>query len=240
MSLLEVKNLSIGFNDIYQKPYNVVKNISFNLNRGEVLGIVGESGSGKSLTALSVLGLLPYPKAFHSKDSSIKFNGIELLNNPEIRKFRGKNFGFVFQEPMSSLNPLHTIGKQISETLRLHQNMTPRQSQKEVIRLLKLTGIKNAVQRYKAYPFELSGGQRQRIGIARALYSNAEILFFDEATSALDNETERAVMESIDSLINKKTLVIIAHRLSTIKNCEKVYRIEDGTIQEEESLEGKD
>ena len=100
MSLLEVKNLTLGFRSPYGYRYKVVKNIGFELEKGEVLGIVGESGSGKSLTALSILGLLPYPKAFHSAASSVKFNGMELIDNPDIQSFRGKNIGFVFQEPM--------------------------------------------------------------------------------------------------------------------------------------------
>ena len=128
MSLLEVKNLSIGFNHYEGYSYKVVKDISFDLEKGEILGIVGESGSGKSLTALSILGLLPYPKAFHSKTSSIKFNGEELIDNDNIRSFRGNKIGFVFQEPMSSLNPLHTIGKQISEVLMIHQNLSAKKA----------------------------------------------------------------------------------------------------------------
>ena len=121
--LLEIKNLSIGFRNSSGYDYKVVKNISFTLKKGEILGIVGESGSGKSVTALSILGLLPYPKAFHDRESSIKFNGEELIANPEIRKFRGGNIGMVFQEPMSSLNPLHKVGQQIAETIILHQNL---------------------------------------------------------------------------------------------------------------------
>ena len=141
MALLEVKDLSIGFNHPDGYNYKVVKNVSFDLEKGEVLGIVGESGSGKSLTALSILGLLPYPKAFHSKDSSIKFNGEELLCNENIRYFRGNKVGFIFQEPMSSLNPLHTIGKQISEVLIVHQNLSAKKAIEETIKLLEITGI---------------------------------------------------------------------------------------------------
>mgnify|MGYP002711238699 FL=1 len=142
--LLEVNNLSVFFNTPQQQIFTAVDDISFALNKGEILGIVGESGSGKSLTALSILGLLPYPKASHNRQSSIKFSGQELLNNPDLRHIRGNKIGFIFQEPLSSLNPLHRIGKQIAEALQIHQNMTFKQAQRQALKLLTLTGIRNA------------------------------------------------------------------------------------------------
>ena len=149
MNLLEIKNLSICFHKT-GKDICPVNNISFNLKKGEILGIVGESGSGKTLTALSILGLLPYPKAYHTNKSSIKFNNIELINNQNLQQIRGGNIGFVFQEPMSSLNPLHTIEHQIAETLILHQKINKSEARKEVVRLLNLTGIKDASKRLKS------------------------------------------------------------------------------------------
>ena len=159
MALLEVKNLSVSFRNEENKIVEAVKDVSFSIASGEVVGIVGESGSGKSVTALSVLGLLPYPKAFHSANSSIKFEGREIIaaQEDELRKIRGNEVAFVFQEPMSSLNPLHKIGHQIAESLCLHRGMSYQAAQKEVIRLLRLTGIPNAKRRMEAYPFELSG-----------------------------------------------------------------------------------
>lgn len=143
MSLLTVKNLSVSFHSDDGEERRAVKNVSFNVGCGEVVGLVGESGSGKSVTALSVLGLLPYPKAGHSFDSSIKFNGQELIGAEDkiLRKVRGNEISFIFQEPMSSLNPLHKIGDQIAESLRQHRRISPKNADKEVERLLRLTGI---------------------------------------------------------------------------------------------------
>ncbi len=157
MDLLEVKDLTVGFNQNGEK-FLAAENISFTLKKGEILGIVGESGSGKSVTALSILGLLPYPKAFHSPQSSIKFHGEELINNSRLPKLRGSKISFIFQEPLSSLNPLHKIGRQIAEMIMQHQNLSKEAAQKETLNLLKLTGIPNARQKMDAYPHQLSGG----------------------------------------------------------------------------------
>ncbi|MBQ7285695.1 MAG: ATP-binding cassette domain-containing protein, partial [Alphaproteobacteria bacterium] len=139
--LLKVSNLNISFkNNLMQDDFHAVHDVEFELNNGEILGIVGESGSGKSITALSLLGLLPYPKAYHSNNSSIKFKGQELINNPNLKEIRGNKIGFVFQEPMSSLNPLHTIEQQIAETIMIHQKVSYFKTRQEVLRLLKLTG----------------------------------------------------------------------------------------------------
>lgn len=213
MSLLEVKNLSVSFPN-----FQAVKNISFNVEKGEIFGIVGESGSGKSLTALSVLGLLPYPKAFHSQQSSIRFNGVELLQNPSLRQFRGNKIGFIFQEPMSSLNPLHTIGRQIAEVLILHRKMPAKEAQKETLRLLKLTGIPNASRRLNAYPHELSGGQRQRVMIAMAIANKPDLLIADEPTTALDVTVQEQIIELLLKLRHEMgmSIIFISHDLRLI------------------------
>ena len=147
MSLLDVKHLSICFNSANGGKNTAVEDVSFSLAKGEVLGIVGESGSGKSVTALSLLGLLPFPKAELGSQSSVLFEGKELagLNEKEFCQIRGNRIAYIFQEPMSSLNPLHKIEKQIAETLVLHRGFTEKTAKKEVLRLLKLTGIKNAI-----------------------------------------------------------------------------------------------
>ena len=236
MSLLDVKNLTLGFRSPYGYRYKVVKNIGFELEKGEVLGIVGESGSGKSLTALSILGLLPYPKAFHSASSSVKFNGTELIDNPDIQSFRGKNIGFVFQEPMSSLNPLHTIGKQISEALLVHQKMTPRQARAETIRLLTLTGIANPKRRFKAYPYELSGGQRQRVMIAMAIANKPDILIADEPTTALDVTVAAQILELLLKLKREMgmAIIFISHDLNVIRKiADRVLVMKSGKIIEQ-------
>ncbi len=236
MPLLEVNNLSVGFHHIDGYSYKVVKNISFSLEKGEVLGIVGESGSGKSITALSILGLLPYPKAFHSSESSIKFENHELINASDIRNFRGNRIGFIFQEPMSSLNPLHTIGDQIAETLILHNKMTLRRAKAETVKLLELTGIKNAKTRLKSYPHELSGGQRQRVMIAMAIANKPDILIADEPTTALD---VTIASQLIDLLIKLKkelgmAIIFISHDLNVIRKIsDRILVMKSGKIIEQ-------
>ncbi len=238
MALLDVNNLSIGFNSSGGYRYKVVKNVNFSLERGEVLGIVGESGSGKSLTALSIVGLLPYPKAFHSPESSVKFSGIELLNNPNIREFRGNRIGFVFQEPMSSLNPLHTIGKQITEVLSVHQKISYRQARRQAIGLLEQTGITNAKRRFKSYPHELSGGQRQRVMIAMAIANKPDLLIADEPTTALDVTVASQILELLLKLKHElgMAVIFISHDLNIVHRiADKVLVMKSGKIIEQGS-----
>lgn len=236
MSLLEVKNLSVFFRDSNGLAKQAAKDVSFDLQVGEILGIVGESGSGKSVTALSLLGLLPYPRAFHSSNSSIKFDNQELIGNKDIQKIRGNKISFVFQEPMSSLNPLHRIEKQISEVLMLHRGFTRAEAKKEVLRLLKLTGIKNAKKRMNAFPFELSGGQRQRVMIAMAMANNPQILIADEPTTALDVTVQKQIVDLLLAL-RKKTgmaMIFISHDLRLVKKiADKVLVMKNGTIVEQ-------
>ncbi len=231
MNILEVNNLSVNFDNI-----SPVNNISFALKKNSILGIVGESGSGKSLTALSILGLLPYPKAYHTPQSSIKFNGIELIYNPKIEQFRGGHIGYIFQEPMSSLNPLHTIGNQIAETLIIHQKMTKKQAYKEVLRLLKLTGIKNPKQRFGAYPHELSGGQRQRVMIAMAIANKPDILIADEPTTALDVTIQEQIIDLLLKLKNQMnmSIIFISHDLKLINRiADDIIVMKSGKIVEQ-------
>jgi microcin C transport system ATP-binding protein len=180
MSILTIDNLSIGFR---QKKQDVLRvhHVSLALNPAEALGIIGESGSGKSITALSVLGLLPKGSAFYPS-GSIRFHGQELLNQSEslLSQYRNRKIGFVFQEPMTALNPLHTLEQQICEPLRVHGLGNAKQIRNRLIELLHLVEFPEAMDRLQSYPHQLSGGQRQRVMIAMALACRPEILIADE------------------------------------------------------------
>ena len=237
MPILKIKDLSIYFNKKNGNVFQAVKNISFELKAGEVLGIVGESGSGKSITALSILGLLPYPKAFLSKESSIKYKQQELLNasEHELRQIRGGKIGFIFQEPMSSLNPLHRIGRQIAENIMIHQGVSSKVAMRKALKLLITVGIRNARQRLKAFPHELSGGQRQRVMIAMAIANHPEILIADEPTTALDVTIQKQIIELLINLKKRlnMSIIFISHDLQVIKKiADRVCVMKDGKIVE--------
>lgn len=237
-AMLEVKNLSVSFSTGEGGCNQAVEDVSFSLAPGEVLGIVGESGSGKSVTALSVLGLLPYPKAKLGKQTSIRFEGRELagLDDENYRKIRGNRIAYIFQEPMSSLNPLHTIEKQIAESLILHRGFNEKEAEKEVLRLLKLTGIQNAEKRMKSYPFELSGGQRQRVMIAMAIANRPDILIADEPTTALDVTVQEQIINLLNELKKKlnMSVMFISHDLAVIRKiADRVLVMKDGRVVEE-------
>src|ERR1051325_5420442 len=183
MSLLEVRDLSVTFRGSRNAPpVEAVKRASFSLDRGETLALVGESGSGKSVTALSILQLLPYPAASHPPESSIRFAGEELVGAPpaRLRQVRGNRIAMVFQEPMTSLNPLHTLEKQVAETLLIHKHMSGSAARQRTLELLHLVGLRDAENRLGAYPHQLSGGQRQRVMIAMAIANGPDILIADE------------------------------------------------------------
>lgn len=220
MSLLEIKHLSIAFNNRENTKFQAVSDVNLKLDSGEILGIVGESGSGKSVTALSILGLLPQPKAEYSQESSIVFENQELINMPneKFQKIRGNKIAFIFQEPMSSLNPLHKIGKQIAESLKLHQNMRKDEIKKRTLELLKAVKIPNPQAKMEAYPFELSGGQRQRVMIAMAIANNPQILIADEPTTALDVTIQEQIIDLLLELKQKlgMAIIFISHNLRLV------------------------
>jgi microcin C transport system ATP-binding protein len=228
MTLLQVKDLSVRFHSPNQAPTEAVTGVSFSLKQGETLALVGESGSGKSVSALSILGLLPYPMASHPT-GSILFNGQELLNAPEgdLRKIRGHDIGMIFQEPMTALNPLHTLEKQIAEPLLIHKGMTKLQAKDRVVELLHLVGFADGVNRLDAYPHQLSGGQRQRVMIAMALACEPKLLIADEPTTALDVTIQASILELICELQQKfqMGLLLISHDLGMVAKMAKTIAV---------------
>ncbi|QEW07169.1 ABC transporter ATP-binding protein [Nitrincola iocasae] len=214
-ALLNIKNLSVAFAD---NP--VVHQINLHIHPGECVALVGESGSGKSVTALSVLQLLPYPLASHPQ-GQILFQGEDLLQISEakIRAIRGNRISMIFQEPMTSLNPLHCVEKQIGETLQLHAGMSRKQARSRIIELLELVGIPDPEKRLKQYPHELSGGLRQRVMIAMALANEPQLLIADEPTTALDVTIQKQILELLKSLQQKLNMAVllITHDLNVVK-----------------------
>jgi microcin C transport system ATP-binding protein len=219
MQLLEIKDLSVDFVNGPQVTH-AVKKVSFSIGKGETLAVVGESGSGKSVTALSVLQLLPYPVARHPS-GTIVFKGQELMaaSEPALREIRGNRVSMIFQEPMTSLNPLHTVEKQIAEVLFLHKRMTAAQARARVIELLEMVGLKKLTERLNAFPHELSGGQRQRVMIAMALANEPDLLIADEPTTAVDVTVQAQLLKLLKELQQKlgMAIMLITHDLSIVK-----------------------
>jgi microcin C transport system ATP-binding protein len=220
--LLEIRNLSVTFAGRGGVPaVEAVKGLSLSLDRGETLALVGESGSGKSVTALSILQLLPYPVAAHGPGSSIRLAGEELVGAaPEqLRQMRGDRISMVFQEPMTSLNPLHTLERQIAETLLLHKHMTAAAARRRTLELLRLVGLPDAESRLGAYPHQLSGGQRQRVMIAMAIANEPDILIADEPTTALDVTIQAHILELLKDLRDRfgMALLLITHDLAIVR-----------------------
>jgi len=236
--LLEIRNLSVTFAGRGgTKPVEAVKGVSLTLDRGETLALVGESGSGKSVTALSILQLLPYPVAAHSARSSIRFAGEELVGaTPKrLRRVRGNRIAMVFQEPMTSLNPLHTLERQIVETLFIHRHMSAGRARERTLELLRLVGLPDAEHRLAAYPHQLSGGQRQRVMIAMAIANEPDILIADEPTTALDVTIQAHVLELLKDLRDRfgMALLLITHDLTIVrKMADKICIMTEGEIVE--------
>ena len=207
-NLISVKNLSVGFRSQHKKT-NVVHSISFDIPKGKTTALVGESGSGKTVTALSILKLLPYPTAFHSSGEII-YNKQNLLNmsDKNIQKIRGKNITTIFQEPMSSLNPLHTIEKQINEVIMLHNLITQKEASKKTIKLLKQVGLDDITKRMRSFPHELSGGQRQRVMIAMSIANKPKLLIADEPTTALDVTIQLQILDLLKSIQKEMKMAI--------------------------------
>ncbi len=234
--LLEVEDLCVHFR-VEDRVIEAVKGASFGLERGQTLALVGESGSGKTVTALSILRLLPYPKAWHPR-GRIRFAGLEVLSAPEdeLRRIRGNRVGIIFQEPMTSLNPLHTIERQISEVLILHRSLRREQARARARELLELVGIDDAERRLDSYPHQLSGGQRQRVMIAMAIANEPDLLIADEPTTALDVTIQAQILKLIKDLQRRlgMAVLIITHDLTIVRRiADRVCVMREGEIVEQ-------
>jgi microcin C transport system ATP-binding protein len=233
--LLSVRDLSVAFSHDGRENL-AVDQISFDLEKGETLALVGESGSGKSVSALSILKLLPYPSTSHPT-GAILFEGEDLLSADEktLRRVRGNRISMIFQEPMSSLNPLHTVEQQIGEVLSIHHGMGEKEAQERVLALLDDVGLREPEKRLKSYPHQLSGGQRQRVMIAMALANEPDILIADEPTTALDVTVQAQILQLLRDLQKSHgmALLFITHDLGIVeKLADKVCVMTDGKIVE--------
>ena len=238
--LLDVRDLSVAFHQGGNTSVAVNK-VSFDIKRGECVALVGESGSGKSVSALSILKLLPYPMASHPS-GGIRFKGHELLGMSEndIRAIRGNDISIIFQEPMTSLNPLHTIGAQIGEILQLHNGMRGAKAQARVIELLTQVGIPDPETRLGSYPHQLSGGQRQRVMIAMALANEPDLLIADEPTTALDVTVQAQILALLADIRQRlgMSLLFITHDLGIVRRiAERVCVMKNGEIVEQGPVE---
>ena len=235
MSLLEVENLSVDFK-IEGGVLHAVKGVSFAIDKGETLAVVGESGSGKSVTALSIMQLLPYPKASHPA-GKITFDGVQMVgaDKDTLQKIRGDRIAMIFQEPMTSLNPLHTIERQIGETLTLHRGLSGREARARTLELLKLVRLRDPEQRLDSYPHQLSGGQRQRVMIAMALANEPDLLIADEPTTALDVTIQAQILQLLKDLQAElgMAMLLITHDLTIVRKvADRVAVMTKGEIVE--------
>ena len=234
--LVQVRDLWVTF-ETADRPVEAVRGASFEIGAGETLALVGESGSGKSVTALSILQLLPYPLARHRPDSHITFKGEELVGAPDtaLRRIRGNRIALIPQEPMTSLNPLHTVEKQVNEVLFLHKGLNATAARTRTLELLHLVGLAAAERRLGAYPHELSGGQRQRVMIAMALANEPDLLIADEPTTALDVTIQAQILALLKSLQARlgMAMLLITHDLGIVrKMAERVCVMNAGEIVE--------
>ena len=231
--LIEVRDLGVRLNTS-RGPAQAVRGVSFALKRGETLGLVGESGCGKSVTALALMGLLPDSAVI---SGSIRLEGSELvgLSDANYCKLRGNRISMIFQEPMTALNPMHTIGRQVAEPLRRHTNCSGGEARKEAIALLDRVGLPDAAKRVDAYPHQFSGGQRQRVTIAMALACQPDVLIADEPTTALDVTIQGQILDLIADLVAERgmSMILISHDLGVIaENVQRMMVMYGGTVVE--------
>ena len=239
-NILEIKNLQFSFRT-YGGVVKSVRDVSFNVRKGEILGIVGESGCGKSVTSQCILRLNPEPPGFF-EGGSIKYRGEEIITktDKEMRKIRGAEIGFIFQDPMTSLNPTMTVGKQIEEVFVGRGKMTRKQKKERALEILRLVGINEPERRYHQYPHELSGGMKQRVMIAIALVGNPSIIIADEPTTSLDVTIEAQILDLLMDLRDRfqTSIILITHDLGVIaKMCDRVLVMYGGKIAEKGTVD---
>jgi peptide/nickel transport system ATP-binding protein len=239
--LLEVTDLRTWFHT-EAGAARAVDGVSFAIDEGEVLGVVGESGSGKSVTSLSVMRLIPQPPGRIMDGSSIRFKGEELVgvSKRRMRDIRGNDIAMIFQEPMTSLNPVFPVGDQIGEALRLHRKVGKREARERSVELLRLVGLPNPEERVDSYPHNLSGGQRQRVMIAMALACEPDLLIADEPTTALDVTIQAQILELLGELRQRlgMSIVLITHDLGVVaETCDRVVVMYAGQVVEEGPVE---
>lgn len=234
-ALLSVRDLSVMFRQDGKETL-AVDHISFDINSGETLALVGESGSGKSVTALSILKLLSYPMASHPS-GEILFDNKDLmkLDEKSLQKVRGKDIAMIFQEPMTSLNPLHTVERQVGEVMKVHEGMSDKDARQRTIELLTQVGIREPEKRLSSFPHQLSGGQRQRVMIAMALANNPQLLIADEPTTALDVTVQAQILELLEKLKQERSMsmLFITHNLGIVRKfADRVCVMTGGKIVE--------
>ena len=239
-TLVNVRNLSVDFR-AGMAVSHAVRGVSFSIDRGETVALVGESGSGKTVSALSILRLLNYPAASHPS-GEIYFAGKNLLaaSEEEMRQIRGRRISIIFQEPMTSLNPLHTIEKQVGEILRVHRGLDEKAARVRTLELLEKVGIRDPAKRLTAYPHQLSGGQRQRVMIALALANEPDLLIADEPTTALDVTIQAQILTLLKKLQSElgMAMLLITHDLGIVrKMADRVYVMKSGEVVETGSAE---
>ena len=236
---LEVRNLELWFDNDYDSV-KILNRVDFDIEEGETLGIVGESGCGKSMTSLCIMQLLDMPPA--RIKGSIKLRGEELLTltDKQMQKVRGNKISMIFQEPMTSLNPVFTIGNQLAETFMLHQGLSKKEAEKKAVELLEMVKIPEPAQRVKEYPYQLSGGMRQRVMIAMALACQPELLIADEPTTALDVTIQAQVLDLMRELQKSMgtSIAFITHDLGVVSEmCDRVVVLYCGEVMEEASVD---
>lgn len=235
MKLLEVRNLNLEFHDTHP-PTQVTRQVSFAMEQGEILGIVGESGSGKTQTALSILRLLKDYEKIASGEILFQGKNLAELSEKEMEKIRGKEISMIFQEPMTSLNPVLTVGEQIEEGLKLHTGLNDRERRKKVLAMMREVELPQPEQTFGKYPHQLSGGMRQRVMIAAALVTEPSLLIADEPTTALDVTIQAQILKLLKNMNEKHHtgILFISHDLGVIRHlCDRVIVMNQGNLVED-------